>query len=88
MRPDLILLDVNMPVMDGIETLERLKAAPELAAIPVIMLASRADHAIVPKLVPMGAHAVLMKPFDAAALLACVRRVLPLTERPTGPQTR
>ena len=87
-RPDLILLDVNMPVMDGIEALERLKAAPELAAIPVIMLASRADHAIVPKLVPMGAHAVLMKPFDAATLLECVRRVLPLPAHSTGKQNR
>ena len=77
-RPDLILLDVNMPIMDGIEALERLKAAPELAAIPVIMLASPADHVVMPKLVPMGAHAVLMKPFNEAALLEKIRSVLAL----------
>lgn len=77
-RPDLILLDVNMPIMDGIEALERLKAAPELAAIPVIMLASPADHVVVPKLVPLGAAGVLMKPFNETALLEKVRAVLDL----------
>ena len=77
-RPDLILLDVNMPIMDGIEALERLKAAPELAAIPVIMLASPADHVVIPKLVPLGARAVLMKPFNEAALLEKIRGVLDL----------
>ncbi len=77
-RPDLILLDVNMPIMEGIETLERLKAAPELAAIPVIMLASPADHVVIPKLVPMGARAVLMKPFNEAALLEKIQCVLEL----------
>lgn len=77
-RPDLILLDVNMPIMDGIETLERLKAAPELAAIPVIMLASPADHVVVPKLGPLGAAGVLMKPFNEAALLEKVRGIVAL----------
>ncbi len=77
-RPDLILLDVAMPVMDGIETLTRLKAAPELAAIPVIMLTSRADHAVMGQLVTLGARDTLMKPFDAAALVEKVRAVLKL----------
>lgn len=68
-RPDLILLDVNMPVMDGVETLTRLKASPELADIPVIMLASPADHAVIPQLPALGAAVVVMKPFTPAALL-------------------
>jgi two-component system, chemotaxis family, chemotaxis protein CheY len=78
-RPDLILLDVSMPVMDGVETLARLKAAPELAAIPVIMLASPANHAVMGRLAELGASGTLMKPFTAAALVEKVRHVLPLT---------
>jgi CheY-like chemotaxis protein len=78
-RPDLILLDVSMPVMDGIETLTRLKAAPELADIPVIMLASPADHAVLEQLRRLGASALLRKPFTAAALLAEIHLLLALS---------
>jgi CheY-like chemotaxis protein len=77
-RPDLILLDIAMPVMDGIETLRRLKEAPELADIPVIMLTSRADHVVIPQLPAMGAADSLMKPFNEAALLEKIRGVLKL----------
>src|SRR3954470_17877705 len=77
-RPDLILLDISMPVMGGIETLSRLKGAPEIAGIPVIMLTSRADHRVVPKLSGMGAKDTLMKPFTETALLEKIRSVLPL----------
>ena len=77
-RPDLILLDVSMPVMDGIETLSRLKAAPELSSIPVIMLTSPADHAVMGQLTALGASGTLMKPFNEAALLEKIRRVLNL----------
>jgi len=82
-RPDLILLDISMPIMGGVETLNRLKAAPELAAIPVIMLTSRADHAVIPLLGKMGAIDHLVKPFDAADLLAAIRRVVPLPSKRT-----
>ena len=77
-RPDLILLDVSMPVMDGIETLSRLKAAPELSSIPVIMLTSPADHAVMGQLTALGSSGTLMKPFNEAALLEKIRRVLNL----------
>lgn len=77
-RPDLILLDISMPVMDGIETLSRLKGAPEIAGIPVIMLTSRADHRIIPELPGMGAKDTLMKPFTEATLLEKIRSVLSL----------
>ena len=77
-RPDLILLDVSMPVMDGIETLSRLKAAPELSSIPVIMLTSPADHAVMGQLTALGSSGTLLKPFNEAALLEKIRRVLNL----------
>lgn len=77
-RPDLILLDISMPVMDGLEMLRRLKATPEIADIPVIMLASRADHAVLPELPAMGARDTLLKPFDESALVAKIQGVLKL----------
>ena len=77
-RPDLILLDIAMPVMDGVETLRRLKEAPELADIPVIMLTSPADHAVIPQLAGLGARDTLMKPFNEAALLAKIQGVIKL----------
>ena len=77
-RPDLILLDVLMPVMEGVETLRRLKGAPELATIPVIMLTSPADRPLLPELMAMGAASTLMKPFTEAALLESIRGVLKL----------
>jgi CheY-like chemotaxis protein len=77
-RPDLILLDVLMPVMEGWETLRRLKGAPELADIPVIMLTSPADRPLVPELLTMGAAGTLMKPFNETALLDAIRGVIKL----------
>jgi len=77
-RPDLILLDISMPIMDGIETLSRLKGAPEIADIPVLMLTSRADHRVIPQLPGLGARDTLMKPFSETALLEKILAVLPL----------
>ena len=77
-RPDLILLDIAMPVMDGVETLTRLKESPELQAIPVIMLTSPADHAVMTRLTALGAGGTLMKPFNETALIAKIRGFLDL----------
>lgn len=81
-RPDLILLDVLMPVMEGVETLRRLKGAPELTDIPVIVLTSPADRPLLAELGEMGAAGTLMKPFNEAALVEAVGRVLKL--KPAG----
>lgn len=76
--PDLILLDVNMPIMDGVELLEMLKSKPELTAIPVIMLASPADHAVLPNIRALGVSAILMKPISEPTLLAAIQSAITL----------
>ena len=77
--PDLILLDVSMPIMDGVKLLELLKSKPELKAIPVIMLTSPADHSAIPKIKTLGVSDILVKPFSETALLEKIRGVLALT---------
>jgi DNA-binding response OmpR family regulator len=67
-KPDLILLDVMMPEMDGYETCKRLKADPETAAIPVIFLSARAQHSEIQKGKDLGAIGYLVKPFDPMSL--------------------
>ena len=76
--PDLILLDVNMPIMNGVELLEMLKSKPELTAIPVIMLASPADHVVLPRIRALGVASILMKPIAEATLLAAIESVITL----------
>lgn len=77
-RPDLILLDVAMPVMDGVYFLERVKSAPEISDIPVIMMTSPADHKLIPTLPELGAAAYVVKPFKPEALLELIRRYVTL----------
>jgi len=76
--PDLILLDVSMPVMGGVEMLSLLKSKPALQVIPVIMLTSPADHAVIPKIKALGVNSILVKPFNDAALLEKIRSILVL----------
>src|ERR1700681_1734712 len=74
--PDLILLDVMMPGIDGIETVKRLKADPSLPFIPVILLTARSDTKEVIAGLDSGADDYLTKPFDHGGLLARVRAML------------
>ena len=68
--PDVILLDIMMPVMDGNEALDRLKADPDLRHIPVIMLTSLDDTASIISCIERGAEDHLPKPFDPVLLRA------------------
>jgi putative two-component system response regulator len=68
-RPDLILLDVDMPVMNGYETLRRLKAQPEYQDIPVIFLTSMSDTANEIEGLNLGAVDYISKPFSPPLLL-------------------
>jgi adenylate cyclase len=74
--PDLILLDVMMPKLDGIETVRRLKANPAHQHIPVIMVTAKSDPMDVIEGLDAGGDDYLTKPIDHAALLARVRSML------------
>src|SRR6266851_7528998 len=76
MAPDLLLLDIMMPKLDGIEVTRRLKADPALPFIPVILLTAKADSKDVVAGLDAGGDDYLIKPFDHAALVARVRSML------------
>ncbi len=80
--PDLILLDVNMPTMGGVEMLTMMRSNPTLAAIPVIMLTSPADHGVMTQLAALGISGHVMKPFTPAALIEKIGGVLALPPAP------
>jgi len=75
-KPDLILLDVMMPVMDGFEACRRLKEDPETSAIPVIFLTGTGDEAAIEKGLDLGGEAYVVKPFHAITLVAQVKEIL------------
>src|SRR5918993_2887766 len=74
--PDLILLDIMMPRLDGIETVRRLKADPMHRHIPVILVTAKSDPRDVVEGLDAGGDDYLTKPIDHAALLARVRSML------------
>jgi two-component system, cell cycle response regulator len=75
-RPDMVLLDVEMPVLDGHQVLARIKQRPELADVPVVFLTARATTEDVVQGLRLGAHDYLRKPFEASELLARVSAAL------------
>jgi DNA-binding response OmpR family regulator len=76
LKPDIIILDIMMPKMDGLEVCRRLKADPKLSKIPVILLSARAQDFDVRAGLEIGASAYLTKPFDPVELLDVVGRLL------------
>ncbi len=71
--PDVILLDIMMPVMDGPTTLAHLRENPRTAAIPVIVMTARAQSSEIAQFKSLGAAGVIAKPFDPMTLAASVR---------------
>ena len=74
-QPDLVVLDVMMPEMDGLETLKRLKDNPETDEIPVILLTAKAQDSDVFEGWKSGADLYLTKPFNPGELLLFVQRI-------------
>jgi len=85
-NPDLVLLDVTMPVMDGVEMLTKLKADPALKGIPVIMLTAEGGRDNVLKIAKIGVRDYLVKPFKEDVLIEKCGRVIdlkPIADAPT-----
>ena len=76
-RPDLILMDIQLPVIDGYEATRRIKAIVELKSIPIIAVTSYALSGDEAKARAAGCDAYVAKPFSPRLLLAKVREFLP-----------
>lgn len=74
-RPDLILLDLNMPRKDGFETLREIKSDPELAAIPVIVFSTSREDQAIERSYEMGASTFIAKPATYEGLLLVIKSI-------------
>lgn len=81
-KPDLILLDVMMPEINGYEVLEHLRSNPETAGIPVVLLTALAQEKDVERAVEAGVNGFVAKPFEPAELISCVRAALSHSQQP------
>jgi len=86
--PDLIVLDVMLPQIDGLEVCRLLRADEKTAAVPIIMLTARADESERIVGLEMGADDYLAKPFSPNELVARVRALLRRSQRQESPTTR
>jgi len=83
--PDLILLDITMPVMDGVETLTKLKSDPHLKGIPVMMLTAEGGKDHVLKIAKIGVRDYIVKPFKEDTLIDKANRIIELKPLADGP---
>jgi CheY-like chemotaxis protein len=74
--PDLILLDLIMPKVDGVEACRRIRARPETSAIPIIMVTTRSEPGMVEVSYKTGCNDYINKPINNSELLAKVRSFL------------
>ena len=81
-KPDLIVLDVTMPVMDGVTMLTKIKENADLKNIPVIMLTSESSRENVIFIAKLGVRDYMVKPFQGAQLIEKVKRVVTLQPKP------
>ena len=81
-KPDLIVLDITMPVMSGIEMLAKLKEEADLKNIPVIMLTAESGKDNVMQIVKMGVKDYMVKPFKGQDLIDRVEKIMKLPPKP------
>ena len=81
-KPDLIVLDITMPVMNGIEMLGKMKGDPDLKDIPVIMLTAESGKENVLQILKLGVKDYMVKPFKGEQLIDRVMKLVPLESKP------
>lgn len=81
-NPDLIILDVMMPDMDGIETFKRLRAIPQLADTPIVFMTAKAMKHETDQYLKLGATGVIAKPFDPTTLPNHLEAIWDLAQKP------
>ncbi len=77
-KPDLILLDFTMPVMDGMEMLDMLRNHDDLKTVPVVMLTAERSRDMVAEFAKKGVRDYLVKPFREQEIVERVGRIVPL----------
>ncbi len=80
-KPDLIILDCNMPVMDGLTMLRQLREEPELRRTPVIILTAQSGPENIATVARLGVRDYVTKPFRDADLLLKIGRIISLVPR-------
>ncbi len=83
-RPDVILMDMMMPGMDGLAALAELKRIPELQAIPVLFMTAKVQRSEVEHYLSVGAIGVIQKPFDPMTLPGEVKRIVQAHRQGSG----
>ncbi len=87
-RPDLVLLDLMLPGMDGLEVCRRLRSSEETARIPIIMITAKAEETDAVIGLGVGADDYLRKPFGLKEMVARIRALLRRGEEPADPAPR
>lgn len=72
---DLALIDVNMPVMGGLECVKAMRGDPAMKSMKIMMVTSEADYGLIESALEAGADEYLMKPFDAVALICKLQMI-------------
>ena len=82
LKPDLVLLDVILPELDGIGVLEALRSDPVFASLPVVIVSSDNDRDAVTKMAKLGIQDYLLKPFKADLVTKRVGKILTAVRKP------
>jgi DNA-binding response OmpR family regulator len=79
-KPDLVILDIMMPVKDGLTVLKEIRETPEVADIPIILLTATKDDVTVIKSLKYGVSDYIIKPFSIAVLSERIKKVIQKTK--------